>query len=106
MGFGGIIMHGVYLYNCIAHEIVKRLGKGIPTNIREVSARFKSVVRPGDVILVNLWRICDRQHWMDNWEEVRWNAVKKDGGEVCLSDGRALVSAEGTGAESTASSRL
>lgn len=50
MAFGGIILHGVYAYNCIAHKLLQDLGGSDAANLREFEAKFASVVRPGDQI--------------------------------------------------------
>lgn len=88
MGFGGIIMHGVYAYNCIAHDLLKELGQSEPANFREFQAKFAGVVRPGDHIKTQVWRLGADP---DGWEEIRWVATVLETGKLCLSDGRAVI---------------
>ncbi|KFH48036.1 Enoyl-CoA hydratase 2, peroxisomal-like protein [Hapsidospora chrysogenum ATCC 11550] len=94
MGYGGIIMHGVYAYNRIAHEIVRELGAGDPASLREMSARFAGPVKPGDRVRVELWKTAgggvDAE---DGWMDVRWAATVDATGRACLTGGRAVVRA-------------
>ncbi|KEY72534.1 hypothetical protein S7711_05606 [Stachybotrys chartarum IBT 7711] len=87
MGFGGDIMHGLYSWNVAAHALLKHLGGSDPANLKEYQARFASPVRPGDKLIINVWRTGDKK---GEWEEVRF-VVQVDGGKVCLSNGRALI---------------
>lgn len=87
MGFGGVILHGLYSWNSAAHVILKKLGGGNPANIKEYQARFASPVKPGDKLVTNVWRTGEKQ---GDFEEIRF-VVQVDGGKVCLSNGRALI---------------
>ncbi len=91
MGFGGVIIHGLYSFNSTAHGILKHLGASDPASIKEYQARFASPVRPGDKLVTSVWRTGEYQ---DGWEDIRFE-VKVDGGKVCLSNGRALMKATG-----------
>lgn len=88
MGYGGIIMHGVYAYNSIAHEFVRALGGGDPASLREMSAKFAGPVRPGDSVKVELWKVGAMG---DGWEDMRWVAEVGEKGNKCLTDGRAQI---------------
>lgn len=88
MGYGGIIMHGVYAYNCVAHDLLKELGHSDPTNMREFQAKFTGAVKPGDWIQVDVWRMGPDGN---GWEEIRFVARVVSTGKVCLGDGRALT---------------
>lgn len=88
MGYGGIIMHGVYAYNRIAHDLVRKLGGGDPSTFREMSARFAGPVKPGDKIRVELWKTGTTQ---DGHDDLRWTAVVVGTGKACLTDGRAEI---------------
>lgn len=90
MGFGGVIIHGLYSWNWAAHGLLQHLGGSNPANLREYQARFASPVRPGDKLVTSAWRT---GHKEGEWEEVRFE-VKIDGGKVCLSNGRALMKCE------------
>ena len=95
MGFGGVIIHGLYFYNAAAHGLLQKLGASDPANIREFQARFASPVRPGDKTVTSAWRTGDKTT-VDGqeWEEVRF-VTKVAGGKVCLSNGRALMKVVG-----------
>jgi peroxisomal enoyl-CoA hydratase 2 len=87
MGFGGVIIHGLYSWNWAAHGLLQHLGGSDPANMKEYQARFASPVRPGDKLVTSAWRTGEKQ---GEWEEVRFE-VKIEGGKVCLSNGRALM---------------
>lgn len=87
MGFGGVIIHGLYSWNWACHGLLQSLGGSDPANIKEYQARFASPVRPGDKLVASAWRTGQFQ---GEWEEVRFE-VKVEGGKVCLSNGRALM---------------
>lgn len=87
MGFGGVIIHGLYSWNWAAHGLLQHLGGSDPANMREYQARFASPVRPGDKLVGSAWRTGEKQ---GEWEEVRFE-VRVEGGKVCLSNGRALI---------------
>ncbi|KAL1978448.1 hypothetical protein VTN31DRAFT_1307 [Thermomyces dupontii] len=89
MGFGGIIVHGLFSWNAAAHGILKALGGSRPANLREFQARFSAPVRPGDRLETKVWRMSDAST-KDGFEEVRFVVVNEQG-KVVLSNGRALV---------------
>jgi peroxisomal enoyl-CoA hydratase 2 len=91
MGFGGVIIHGLYSFNWAAHGLLKHLGASDPANIKEYQARFASPVRPGDKLVLSAWRTGEKKA---EWEEVRFE-VKVEGAKVCLSNGRALMKCVG-----------
>ncbi len=91
MGYGGIIMHGVYAYSAIAHEIVRRLGAGNPGSLREMSTRFAGPVKPGDTVRVELWKVGNLSGDDSSWTDVRWRAAVVGAKGPCLTDGRAEV---------------
>ncbi|KAK4451682.1 HotDog domain-containing protein [Podospora aff. communis PSN243] len=91
MGFGGVIIHGLYSFNWACHGLLKALGASDPANIKEYQARFASPVRPGDKLVTSVWRDSARTgEIQDGWEDIRFE-VKVEGGKVCLSNGRALM---------------
>ncbi len=87
MGFGGIILHGLYSFNSTCHLLLRHFGASDPANIREFQARFASVVRPGDKLVTHAWRT---GQFEDGWEDVRF-VVMVEGGKACLTNGRALI---------------
>ena len=87
MGFGGIIIHGLFSWNSAAHGILRELGGSDPNNLKEFQARFASPVKPGDKLTTEAWRMGNVE---DGFEEVRF--VTKNGqGKVVLNNGRCLV---------------
>jgi len=88
MGFGGIILHGVYAYNCIAHDLLRFLGGSKAENLREIEAKFAGIVRPGDKIAVEVWKVKAHGNGLD---EFWWRAVVTNTGKPCLTDGRAIM---------------
>jgi acyl dehydratase len=91
MGFGGVIIHGLYTWNWAAHGLLQHLGGSDPANLKEYQARFASPVRPGDKLVASAWRTGEMR---DGFEEVRFE-VRVAGGKVCLSNGRALIKCVG-----------
>lgn len=89
MGFGGVIIHGLYSWNTSAHALVKLLGGGNPASIREYGARFASPVRPGDITVTEMWRAGSKDG--EGWEDIRFQVTVKQTGKVCLSNGRAKM---------------
>lgn len=87
MGFGGVILHGLYSWNWAAHGLLQKLGGSDPANMKEFQARFASPVRPGDKLVASVWRTGEKK---GEWEEIRF-IVKIAGGKVVLSNGRALM---------------
>lgn len=81
-------MHGLYSWNTTAHIVLKTLGNSDPSNIKEFAARFASPVKPGDALVMQIWRTGTADK--DGFEDVRFVTSVK-GGKVCLSNGRAKV---------------
>lgn len=88
MGYGGMIVHGVLTYNWVAHALLKELGASNPANIKELEARFKSAVKPGDLLNLTYWRMGPDAK---GWEEIRFETTVAGNGQPCLSNGRALI---------------
>ncbi|KIW25942.1 uncharacterized protein PV07_09076 [Cladophialophora immunda] len=87
MGFGGVVIHGLFTWNVAAHALLKELGGNDPANLRHFEARFASPVRPGDLLVTQAWQIGVGE---DGIEEIRF-ITTIHGGKVCLSNGRALM---------------
>lgn len=87
MGFGGIIIHGLYSWNATAHSVLQAFGGSDPKNFKEFQARFASPVKPGDKLTTEMWRTGEV---VDGFEEIRF-ATKNQRGQVVLSNGRALI---------------
>ncbi|KAL4962682.1 putative peroxisomal dehydratase [Aspergillus stella-maris] len=95
MGFGGIIIHGLYSWNSTAHQILEAFGGSDPANFREFQARFASPVKPGDRLITEGWKTGNVE---DGFEEVRF-VTKNQDGKVVLSNGRALIKVPKGGAK-------
>lgn len=89
MGYGGIIMHGVYTYNRIAHDLLRELGRSDAANFREFQAKFAGPVKPDEAVHTDFWRMGKPDG--DGWQEIRWAAQVVSTGRKCLSDGRAVI---------------
>ncbi|KAF7588296.1 hypothetical protein BBP40_005921 [Aspergillus hancockii] len=87
MGFGGVIIHGLFSWNSAAHGILKELGGSDPDNFKEFQARFASPVLPGDKLTTEMWRTGNAQ---DGFEEIRF-ITSNNRGKVVLSNGRCLL---------------
>lgn len=98
MGFGGVIMHGLYSWNSTAHGVLKRFGSSDPKNIKEFAARFASPVRPGDTLVTEMWRVGQAEGHPAGWEQIRFVTKVEQSGKVVLSNGRAVVKVSGDGA--------
>jgi acyl dehydratase len=88
MGFGGIIIHGLFSWNSSAHGILRLLGGSDPANLKEFQARFASPVRPGDTLTTEIWRLGNAG--ADGFEEIRF-VTKNQNGKAVLSNGRCLL---------------
>ncbi|KAL5358016.1 HotDog domain-containing protein [Aspergillus floccosus] len=87
MGFGGVIIHGLFSWNSAAHGILRELGGSDPKNLKEFQARFASPVIPGDKLTTEIWRMGTVE---DGFEEVRF-VTKNQKGKAVLSNGRCLL---------------
>ncbi|EFW20580.1 hypothetical protein D8B26_003069 [Coccidioides posadasii str. Silveira] len=92
LGFGGIIIHGLFSWNMAAHAILQNLGGSDPQNLKEFQARFASPVRPGDKLTTEMWRTGKSEN---GFEEVIFQTKNQDG-KVVLGNGRALVKVVGS----------
>jgi acyl dehydratase len=91
MGFRGVILHGLIEWNISAHAILREICASDGRNLREFTARFASPVKPGDKLIVEIWK--QGKIGVDGgegWKEVRFRTIV-EGGKVALSDGRAVV---------------
>lgn len=92
MGFGGIIIHGLFSWNVAAHAVLKTVGNSNPANLKEFQARFASPVFPGDELITEIWRTGSKSE--NGFEEIRF-LVKNGKDKIVLSNGRALVKTVG-----------
>ncbi|KLJ11961.1 hypothetical protein EMPG_12886 [Blastomyces silverae] len=95
LGYGGIIMHGLFSWNIAAKTVLSRFCGSEGRRLRDFEARFVAPVKPGDKLHILMW---DVGAWKgatavdqnaEKLREVRF--VVKVGDRVVLSDGRALV---------------
>jgi acyl dehydratase len=89
-GFKGIILHGLCTWNMSAHALLRTFANGDGTRLKEFQARFKKVVYPGDELRVEMWRTGRTEA---GGEEVLFRTMV--GGDEVLSNGRAVLAAEG-----------
>ena len=80
-------MHGLFSWNSACHTLLEILGGSDPANMVEFQRRFAAPVKAGNKLVTEAWRIGNMQ---DDWEEVRF-IVKIEGGNIVLSNGRALM---------------
>ncbi|KAI0154830.1 Thioesterase/thiol ester dehydrase-isomerase [Xylariaceae sp. FL1272] len=102
MGFGGVIMHGLYSWNWAAHGLLQKLGGSDPANMKEYQARFASPVIPGDKLIASVWRTGEMK---GDFEEIRFS-VKVAGKKQVLSNGRALMKVHNMSTSSRVGARL
>ncbi|KAF2747382.1 Thioesterase/thiol ester dehydrase-isomerase [Sporormia fimetaria CBS 119925] len=88
MGFGGVIIHGLFSWNTAAHVVLKEFGGSDPNNFKSFQARFASPVKPGDKLVTEMWRTGEQMG--DGFEEIRF-IVRVEGGKTVLTNGRAIV---------------
>ncbi|KAH7139461.1 HotDog domain-containing protein [Dendryphion nanum] len=93
MGFGGVIIHGLYSWNTAAHVVLQKFGNSESANLKEFQARFAAPVKPGDKLITELWKLGNADK--DGWEEVRF-IVRVEGGKTVLTNGRAVVRTSGS----------
>lgn len=89
VGYSGMIMHGVFAYNMVAHGIVKVIGGENPMSLREISAKFSGPVRPGDHLDVSLWNLGEMD--VAGCKSIVWQTHVRGTERPCLTEGRALV---------------
>ena len=90
MGFGGLILHGLFTYSSACHGLLRSFCKSDASRLKEFQARFASPVRPTDKLVTEMWRM----GVIDGAEEVRFRTINQKR-RVVLSNGRALLSREG-----------
>lgn len=91
MGFGGVIVHGLWQWNSTCRLLLRHFGGSDPRNIKEYQARFASPVRPGVKLATSAWRTGNVE---DGFEEIIFETTVV-GGKACLSNGRALIKVVG-----------
>ena len=98
MGFGGPIIHGLYSWNTSAHDVLQTFGGSDPANMKEFQARFAAPVKPGDKLVVEMWKVGKAAGYGEGWEEIRF-IVMVEGGKTVLTNGRAVVKTGGAKAK-------
>ncbi|KAL4879960.1 HotDog domain-containing protein [Aspergillus karnatakaensis] len=87
MGFDGVIVHGLFTWNSACYGVLKACADSDPDRLKEFQARFAAPVRPGDVLVTEIWKM----GWVEGEEEVRF-LTRVEKGKVVLGNGRALLS--------------
>ncbi|ETS77953.1 hypothetical protein PFICI_10015 [Pestalotiopsis fici W106-1] len=91
-GFKGSILQGLGTWNIAAHGLLKELGSSDPTRLMAYSARFKSVVYPGDELETRMWVV-----GTDNGcDDILFETIVKGDGRVALSNGQAKLKQSGS----------
>lgn len=86
MGFGGAILHGLCTWNMVFHGVLQTYCQSNATHLREFQARFSSPVKPGDLLVTEMWQTGASEQ---GFGEIVFRT--KVGDKVVLSNGRALV---------------
>lgn len=79
-GFKGLILQGLGTWNIAAHGILRELGGSDPNRFKLYSARFKSVVYPGDTLVTRMWKV----GVADGCDEIYFETVVQEDGRVAL----------------------
>lgn len=89
MGFPGVILHGLGTWNICAHAVVRSIGSGDGSTLKEFQARFASPVLPGDKLVVEIWNAgtIDQEEGL---VDVRF-LCRVEGGKVVLKAGQAIL---------------
>lgn len=97
LGYGGIIMHGLFSWNVAAQTVLEHYGNGNGANFRDFEAKFMAPVKPGDRLEIRMWdlgkfngEIEELEDKREKLKEIRFQVTVK--GKVVLGDGRALLS--------------
>ena len=86
-GFKGKILQGLCTWNIAAHGILQKLGESDPSRFKSFTARFKSVVYPGDVLETRMWRTSSHA----GLDHIVFETIVKGDGRVALSNGYAIL---------------
>ncbi|KAH8650074.1 HotDog domain-containing protein [Xylariales sp. PMI_506] len=86
-GFKGSILHGLGTWNIAAHGLLRELGGSDPARFVAYSARFKSVVYPGDELETRMWVVGSE----DGCDNILFETIVKGDGRVALSNGSAKI---------------
>ncbi|KAI1627983.1 HotDog domain-containing protein [Exophiala viscosa] len=86
-GFKGKILQGLCTWNIAAHGILQKLGGSDPSRFKSFTARFKSVVYPGDILETRMWKTSTHT----DLEHINFETIVKGDGRVALSNGYAIL---------------
>lgn len=79
-GFKRSILQGLGTWNIAAHGVLKMFGDSDPKRFKSFSARFASVVYPGDALETKMWKIED----MNGSDEIRFQTTVMSDGRLAL----------------------
>ena len=97
LGYGGIILHGLYSWNVAAHTVLTHFGNGQGERFVDFEARFVRPVKPGDGLEIKMWDLGQFKGQIEGVDGGRLREVRfevKVEGRVVLGDGRALLRME------------
>jgi len=85
-GFGGPILHGLSTFGFAARSILK----AVPGELRFLSVRFTSPVKPGDALLTRVWVVSDAPR-ADGTTELAFEVVNETNKKTVLGGGVAWI---------------
>ncbi|KAF2794518.1 Thioesterase/thiol ester dehydrase-isomerase [Melanomma pulvis-pyrius CBS 109.77] len=91
-GFKGSILQGLGTWNIAAHGILMELGGSDPLRFKSITARFASVVYPGETLETKMWKMPGK----DGNINVVFQTVVQGDGRIALSNGLCVLKQEPT----------
>lgn len=91
-GFNGSILQGLGTWNIAAHGILMELGGSDPLRFRSITARFASVVYPGETLETRMWKMPGK----DGDINVVFQTIVQGDGRIALSNGLCVLKQEPT----------
>jgi peroxisomal enoyl-CoA hydratase 2 len=90
MGFGGVILHGLCTWNMACHAVLSTFANSDGTRLRSFGGRFVSPVKPGNELVIDMWRTGQiEQESGCSCEEVLFEVRVSD--MLVMSNGRAML---------------
>lgn len=86
-GFKGHILQGLGTWNIAAHGILRELGGSDPARFKAFTARFKSVVYPGETLETRMWKVGVEK----GCDVIMFETVVREDGRVALSNGQCKI---------------
>lgn len=80
-GFEIPILHGLCTFGIAVHSIIKHVNKNNVTNINYIGAKFTSVVTPGDILQIKIYKFKERD------DCVLFQVINKNTKNICVNNG-------------------